>query len=499
MKKGIFMAVLLAAALTALPVSASAASLEPEPYSMEAEAQAEAGEGAQDEENPDGEQLPADMDVPEDSAPADGPSEPAEPEPVPDQEPSPEPDAPILPGLDREDHRVYIRGSGDLVRPEGMLTRAEAACMIYSLLEYEPQPEGTAAFSDVSAGAWYGPQVLALAEIGAVNGYADGTFRPGGNITRGEFVVMLSRFFEKLEDAPDVFTDVAEGCWARQELNAAAARGWLNGYTDGTCRPDNEIARAEAVAATNRALGRTADRTMLDGDGKVLLFLDLPLNHWAYYEIMEAALEHGHLEAASWTGYTVPAAAHAPGYHVIGGELYKVDEEGRWVRSQTDGVLRFGDDGRYTTGNALLDRKLSAIVRTYTVEGASRESNFHRLHQYVIDHYSYRAGSYMEDGQTGWEEDLALEMAGNGRGNCYRFAALEAMLARKMGYQARAVSGEIDTDNGFVPHGWVEIDQDGRIYMCDVEIEYVQPDWDLFMKAYGSVYPRYQVRGVRKR
>lgn len=292
---------------------------------------------------------------------------------------------------------------------------------------------------------------------------------------------------------------MTESYWARREINAAAARGWLNGYADGACRPDHEITRAEAVAIINRVLGRIADRTMLDGDGKVLLFVDLPLNHWAYYEFMEAALEHVHLEVATWAEYTVPAASHAPGYYVIGGELYKVDEEGHWVRNETDGVLRFDGEGKYTTGNTLLDRKLSAIVRAYTVEGDSQEKNFHRLHNYVTSHYTYRAGSYLEDGQTGWEVSLALEMANNGRGNCYRFAALETMLARKMGYQARGVSGEIDTDNGFVPHGWTEIKQNGSTYMCDVEIEYVQPDWDLFMKTYATVYPRYRVKGVRKR
>ena len=147
-----------------------------------------------------------------------------------------------------------------------------------------------------------------------------------------------------------------------------------------------------------------------------------------------------------------------------------------------------------------MDRRLSAIARTYTVEGDSLWENFHRLHLYVTTHYGYRGGSYLEEGQTGWEEEMALEMTGSGRGNCYRFAALETMLARKMGFQAWGVSGEIDTGSGFVPHGWTEIDIDGRKYFCDVEIQYVQPDWDLFMKTYGQVYDcRYRVKGVLRR
>ena len=51
-----------------------------------------------------------------------------------------------------------------------------------------------------------------------------------------------------------------------------------------------------------------------------------------------------------------------------------------------------------------------------------------------------------------------------------------------------------------MPHGWTEIDVDGRKYFCDVEIQYVQPDWDLFMKTYGQVYDcRYRVKGVLRR
>ncbi len=500
MKKSIFMAVLLAAALTALPVFASAAEWTPELPSAEAEVQGEAGEGAlEGEESPEG---PAPADGPAESAEPSASPEPAptsEPEPTPEPDPTPEPEAPMVPGLEREEHRVYLRGSGDLVRPDGQLTRGEAACMIYSLLEYEPERNGGAAFSDVSPSAWYGPQVLALAEMGALRGYEDGSFQPGGNITRSEFVAVLSRFFEPIADAPDQFSDVGEDCWARREVNAAGVRGWVNGYSDGSFQPDKHIARAEAVAILNRVLGRTPDKTKLDEDGKVLLFLDLPFQHWAYYELMEAALEHGHLEPATWAWYAVPAAAHKPGYHLSGGELYLVDEYGSWVRNQADGLLYFGDDGRYTTGDALLDRRLSAIVRTYAVEGDGLWENFHRLHLYVASHYGYRAGSYLEDGQTGWEEELALEMTGSGRGNCYRFAALETMLARKMGFQAQGVSGEIDTGNGFVPHGWTEIEADGRGYFCDVEIQYVQPDWDLFMKTYGEVDSRYRVGGIERR
>lgn len=437
-----------------------------------------------DPDNPDDPDSPIDPDNP------DGPDEPDQPD---------EPYVPITPGLDMVNHRVYLQGSEDLFRPEGKTTRAEAAKMIYSLLESDSEPTGESSFSDVSPTAWYTPMVLVLADMGALKGYNDGTFAPGGTITRGEFVVILSRFFEPLEDAPEAFSDVTDA-WLKQAVNAAAARGWVEGYGNGTFRPNGKITRAEAVTILNRVLGREGSKAKqkLDADGKVMLFLDLPFNHWAYYDIMEASLAHSHGANGGWASYTVPAAAHKPGYHYIDDELYHVDDKGHWTRNKTVGVQKFDNNGKYTTGNAELDRKLTEIVRANTVEGASARNNFQRLHLYVTRKYTYRAGSYIADGGTGWETNLALEMIRNGKGNCYRFAALDTMLARKLGFQATGISGEIDTGNGFVPHGWVQINENGKILLCDPEIQYVRPNWDLFMKSYSSVYPRYRVQGIRK-
>ncbi len=125
MKKNLITAAFLALTLTALPVLASAAEEAPLPPAVEEAAPSEeAGESAPLEE----------------ANPTAAPEEPADPTPEPEPEPTSEPDPgpSLVPGLEQEEHRVYLRGSGDLVRPEGLLTRGEAACMIYSLLEYEP-------------------------------------------------------------------------------------------------------------------------------------------------------------------------------------------------------------------------------------------------------------------------------------------------------------------------------------------------------------------------
>lgn len=447
-------------------------------------------------------------------SPTPGPDATPEPDPAPTPVPGPDPSpapSPITPGLETTEHPAYITGNKDMANPEGRLTRAEAASMIYSLLESEPipDPETQIAYSDVKESDWFAEKVLALSQIGALNGYADGTFRPGKNISRAEFVVILSRFFPLDDSADTIFTDVDPESypWAYRQIAQAADKGWIEGFAGGVFKPDDPVTRAQAIKIINRALGRSPDKAKIDADGKVLLFLDLPYTHWAYYEIMEAALPHSPMtedaDAESWLSYTVPAASRAPGYHSIGGELYKVDSAGHWVRNATDGVLKFDNNGRYTTGNASLDSQLTAFVKANTVSGDSNYNNYRRLHNKVAS-LPYRAGSYLgkglEDGQTGWEAAMALDMLKNSKGNCYRYAGLGTMLARKMGYQATGISGKVDIGYGYVLHGWVEIKLDGETLFCDPQQQNRFPKENLYMSQYSQFTKRhYSVKGVQKK
>lgn len=89
---------------------------------------------------------------------------------------------------------------------------------------------------------------------------------------------------------------------------------------------------------------------------------------------------------------------------------------------------------------------------------------------------------------------MTLECLKKGAGNCYRFAGLETMLARKFGYQAVGVSGFIDRSDGqgFVYHGWTEITLDGKTYLCDLQQANAQTEnpslkkWDTFMRTYAQ-------------
>lgn len=408
------------------------------------------------------------------------------------------------------EHIPYLEGSGDLVSPDAPLTRAQAAKILYTLVE-DPLPGEETAFSDVEPGQWYESYVNSMAAMGLLTGYQEGTFLPEKNITRAEFVSALSRVVAPEEGQPALdFSDVDEGHWAYAALKNAVARGWLKGYDGNTLRPDGHITRAEAVTVLNRLLGRSADRAAIDGEGKLLLYLDLPFEHWAYYDILEASVPHeaasGPEGAETWESFSPLPSQREPGYYLESGELYCLGEDGFYLRGASVGVLDFGADGRYTTGNEELDQRLTAIVAAETDPAAPRLENLERLFDYVCANCTYLPSDYVDYGATGWAEEHALAMlqAGN-RGNCYSYAGLFTMLARKVGYQAQAISGSVYTDlNGFdVDHGWTEIDEGGQLYFCDTEFEGVYAanrglDWDLFFQEYGTGPTSYSVNGVGK-
>lgn len=202
-------------------------------------------------------------------------------------------DPTVKPALITNDHVVYLRGNRGSFRPLDSLTRAEAAQVIYNLLEDKTMGDKEASFADVSEDGWYYSAVTTLASHGIINGYPDGTFRPDQHISRAEFVSICARFFD-LEAGEIDFTDVAESSWAYDDISGAYHMGWINGYPDGCFRPNDDIKRTEVAAVINRVLGRTPDKAFIDSHAEELKgFDDVTKSHWNYYGIMEAANGHG--------------------------------------------------------------------------------------------------------------------------------------------------------------------------------------------------------------
>lgn len=219
----------------------------------------------------------------------------------------------ILPDISVK-HRAYIVGYEDgTFRPEGNITRAEAAAIFarnIAELKGEAISGRTSSFTDVESGKWYTSYISYLEKYDIINGYEDGTFRPDAEITRAEFVAMAERAYSLFADVEDgnenIFTDIDSSHWAAEHIYTAIAMDWIKGYADGTFRPDNKITRAEVVTIVNRVTERNADENFIDENISDLLnFSDVKdKGYWGYYAIMEAANTHDALifnEIENWT------------------------------------------------------------------------------------------------------------------------------------------------------------------------------------------------------
>ncbi|MGG6314288.1 S-layer homology domain-containing protein [Paenibacillus macerans] len=199
----------------------------------------------------------------------------------------------VPPTLDTENHYDYIHGYPDgTVKPLNNITREEVATIFYRLLDDESRSaylkSGTA-LSDVEATRWSNKYISTMENAGVVTGYPNGTFKPGQYITRAEFAAIASRFDKLDERQNGMFSDI-QGHWAEKYIASAANKGWINGYTDGTFKPDQYITRAEAAKFINSVLNRKVDKDGIHEDAK--MWPDNIYGMWYYYEILEATNHH---------------------------------------------------------------------------------------------------------------------------------------------------------------------------------------------------------------
>ena len=198
-------------------------------------------------------------------------------------------------GLNGDDHYAYIVGYPDsTVRPQNGITRAEVATIFFRLLTDETRNANstkTNSYSDVAAGAWYNHAVSTLSAMGIVKGDSQGKFNPNAPITRAEFAAIAARFDDKANTTAVDFSDIASH-WAKDEISAAANNGWINGYTDGTFRPNNKITRAEAMTLVNRVLKRLPE-TAEDLHNDMIKWSDnSDTSAWYYLAVQEATNSH---------------------------------------------------------------------------------------------------------------------------------------------------------------------------------------------------------------
>ena len=205
--------------------------------------------------------------------------------------------------LNKTDHFAFLKGyPGGGFAPGKNMSRAEVTTMFARLLteQMEANKSYPASFSDVTSAHWAANYIGYMEQFGIVRGYSNGTFRPNAPITRAEFAAICCRF-EQLTDGAAAFTDVPASHWAAKSIAYAATRGWVTGYADGTFKPGNNITRAEVAAVTCRLLERNADKEYIRAHLKELprVFADMNEQHWAYWYVMEAANGHDYTKSGN--------------------------------------------------------------------------------------------------------------------------------------------------------------------------------------------------------
>src|SRR5665647_2630116 len=116
-------------------------------------------------------------------------------------------------------------------------------CMMFTLM---PSTVSAVNASDIS-GHWAEDTIQSWVDQGTIKGYEDGTFRPENNISRAEFMTLVNGIFGYIEVKATTYTDVKADAWYADAVAKAAAAGYINGYPDGTMKPDNSISREEAA------------------------------------------------------------------------------------------------------------------------------------------------------------------------------------------------------------------------------------------------------------
>lgn len=174
--------------------------------------------------------------------------------------------APIPAMLNAVDHYAYLYGFHDgTIRPEADVTRAQVAAIFYRLLKTDIRNTYYSTdcdYPDVAEDAWYRTEISTLTAAGVFEGYSDGYFRGEQVMTRAEMAAVLARLsgLTISDEGRTAFKDI-DGHWAQAEIETIEDCNWIEGYGDGTFRPDDTCSRAETATMINRMLHRNPRET----------------------------------------------------------------------------------------------------------------------------------------------------------------------------------------------------------------------------------------------
>ena len=165
--------------------------------------------------------------------------------------------------------------------------------------------------------------------------------------------------------------------------------------------------------------------------------------------------------------------------------------------------LHFDRKGYYTCGDKALDEMIANLITELTTPEMSRKTKLNVLYDYLTDRsrFKYGAARFITEDITDWETDSAKAFLEDGIGNCFSYSAAVMLFARALGFEARTVIGQCTQLYELVDHCWTEVVIDGKVYLCDAEMEAIYAPnhhvvWDLFLQEYGQTPTTYYLPEV---
>ena len=182
----------------------------------------------------------------------------------------------------------------------------------------------------------------------------------------------------------------------------------------------------------------------------------------------------------------------ASGLFESGGDMYYSQSGGKLLRNGDFHTLHFGDDCKYTSGNAAIDSYIENIYDSVTNSSMTQERKLYACYCHVFNNWNHYIpnNNHVPRGQdcSEWMEEYMTRFIDMGGGNCYCYASWFCYLARRCGYwQAKGVSGGTAPNN--TDHGWVEMELNGTLYMFDPRLDgknYSSPG-RLYMATYDNL------------
>ncbi|MDO5634687.1 MAG: S8 family serine peptidase [Micrococcus sp.] len=135
------------------------------------------------------------------------------------------------------------------------ITRGESLTFLFRYIDPEHTAPETSPFPDVRAGSTFYPAITWAAAQGVTTGYTDGTFKPGRDVTRGEFAAFVYRALAVdpfTAPAQSPYADVPAGSAHYEAIAWLHAQGLIRGYSNGTYAPHQQITRGEVAVIMER-------------------------------------------------------------------------------------------------------------------------------------------------------------------------------------------------------------------------------------------------------